>query len=152
MVEEIAKQLIAIDPQNSATYKKNSERAVKDIEKLINTTKKELKKNISFIVFHDAYQYFEKEFNVSALGALTLNTDVAPGAKQISEIREIIEHDNVKCLFSEPQFNPDIIKSIAKGTKVKVGVLDPLGANLDNGKDLYFNLIKDISSSLKKCI
>ncbi len=152
MVEEIAKQLIAIDPQNSATYKKNSEKAVKDIEKLINTTKKELKKNISFIVFHDAYQYFEKEFNVSALGALTLNTDVAPGAKQISEIREIIEHDNVKCLFSEPQFNPDIIKSIAKGTKVKVGVLDPLGANLDNGKDLYFNLIKDISSSLKKCI
>ena len=80
------------------------------------------------------------------------STDVAPGAKQISEIREIIEHDNVKCLFSEPQFNPDIIKSIAKGTKVKVGVLDPLGANLDNGKDLYFNLIKDISSSLKKCI
>ena len=152
MVEEIAEQLIAIDPQNSATYKKNSEKAVKDIEKLINTTKKELKKNISFIVFHDAYQYFEKEFNVSALGALTLNTDVAPGAKQISEIREIIEHDNVKCLFSEPQFNPDIIKSIAKGTKVKVGVLDPLGANLDNGKDLYFNLIKDISSSLKKCI
>ncbi len=152
MVEEIAKQLIAIDPQNSATYKKNSEKAVNDIEKLINATKKELKKNISFIVFHDAYQYFEKEFNVSALGALTLNTDVAPGAKQISEIREIIEHDNVKCLFSEPQFNPDIIKSIAKGTKVKVGVLDPLGANLDNGKDLYFNLIKDISSSLKKCI
>ena len=60
MVEEIAKQLIAIDPQNSATYKKNSEKAVKDIEKLINATKKELKKNISFIVFHDAYQYFEK--------------------------------------------------------------------------------------------
>ena len=152
MVEEITKQLIAIDQQNSATYKKNSEKAVNDIEKLINATKKELKKNISFIVFHDAYQYFEKEFNVSALGALTLNTDVAPGAKQISEIREVIEHDNVKCLFSEPQFNPDIIKSIAKGTKVKVGVLDPLGANLDNGKDLYFNLIKDISSSLKKCI
>ena len=110
-----------------------------------------MKKGISYIVFHDAYQYFEKEFNVSALGALTLNTDVAPGAKQISEIREIIEHDNVKCLFSEPQFNPDIIKSIAKGTNVKVGVLDPLGANLNNGKELYFNLIKDISSSLKKC-
>ena len=82
---------------------------------------------------------------------MTLNTDVAPGAKQISEIKEIIEHENVKCLFSEPQFNPDIIKSIAKGTNVKVGVLDPLGANLENGKELYFKLIKDISSSLKKC-
>ncbi len=151
MVEEIAKQLAAIDPQNAAVYKKNSKNAIKDIEKLIKETKKDMKKGISYIVFHDAYQYFEKEFNVSALGALTLNTDVAPGAKQISEIKEIIEHENVKCLFSEPQFNPDIIKSIAKGTNVKIGVLDPLGANLDNGKELYFKLIKDISSSLKKC-
>ena len=151
MVEEIANQLAAIDPQNAAAYKKNSKNAINDIEKLIKETKKEMKKGISYIVFHDAYQYFEKEFNVSALGALTLNTDVAPGAKQISEIKEIIEHENVKCLFSEPQFNPDIIKSIAKGTNVKVGVLDPLGANLENGKELYFKLIKDISSSLKKC-
>ena len=151
MVEEIANQLAAIDPQNAGAYKKNSKNAIDDIEKLIKETKKEMKKGISYIVFHDAYQYFEKEFNVSALGALTLNTDVAPGAKQISEIKEIIEHENVKCLFSEPQFNPDIIKSIAKGTNVKVGVLDPLGANLENGKELYFKLIKDISSSLKKC-
>ena len=151
MIEEIAKQLAAIDPQNAATYKKNSNNAIEDIEKLIKDIKKEMKKDISYIVFHDAYQYFEKEFNVSAFGALTLNTDVAPGAKQISKIREIIEHDNVKCLFSEPQFNPDIIKSIAKGTNVKVGVLDPLGANLKNGKELYFKLIRDISSSLKKC-
>jgi len=151
MVEEIAKQLAAIDPQNAAAYKKNSKNAIEDIEKLIKETKKDMKKGISYIVFHDAYQYFEKEFNVSALGALTLNTDVAPGAKQISEIKEIIEHENVKCLFSEPQFNPDIINSIAKGTNVKIGVLDPLGANLDNGKELYFKLIKDISSSLKKC-
>ena len=151
MVEEIANQLAAIDPENADAYKKNSKNAIDDIEKLIKETKKEMKKGISYIVFHDAYQYFEKEFNVSALGALTLNTDVAPGAKQISEIKEIIEHENVKCLFSEPQFNPDIIKSIAKGTNVKVGVLDPLGANLENGKELYFKLIKDISSSLKKC-
>ena len=98
---------------------KNSNNAIEDIDKLIKNTKKEMNKNISYIVFHDAYQYFEKEFNVSALGALTLNTDVAPGAKQISEIKEIIEHDNVKCLFSEPQFNPNIIKSIAKSTTVK---------------------------------
>ena len=152
IIKEIEKQMINLDPDNSSKYKANSRKAQTELDNLTKNIKKDLKGNLRFVVFHDAYQYFEKEFNVSALGALTLNTDVAPGAKQISEIREIIEHDNVKCLFSEPQFNPDIIKSIAKGTKVKVGVLDPLGANLDNGKDLYFNLIKDISSSLKKCI
>ena len=74
-----------------------------------------------------------------------------PGAEQLAEIREIIEHDKVSCVFSEPQFNPDIIKSIAKDTNVKTGVLDPLGANLKPGKDLYFNLIRNMSASFKGC-
>jgi zinc transport system substrate-binding protein len=151
MVEEIAKQLIAIDPQNSATYKKNSEKAVNDIEKLINATKKELKKNISFIVFHDAYQYFEKRFGLKTLGALTVNTDVLPGAEQLKDIRKVIKKENAKCIFSEPQFNPKIIKAIAKDTNIKTGVLDPLGANLKNNKDLYFKLLNNLSNSLRKC-
>ena len=104
-----------------------------------------------FVVFHDAYQYFENRFDIQVLGALTVNTDVMPGAEQLSEIREVIEHKKVNCLFSEPQFNPSIIKSIAKDTSVKTGILDPLGANLDKGKDLYFDLLKNIAGSFKGC-
>ena len=90
---------------------------------------------------------FENRFNVNILGAMTVNPDVMPGAEQIHEIHEVIEHDNVSCILSEPQFNPDIIKSIAKDTSVKTGVLDPLGANLKPGKDLYFDLIRNMSAS-----
>ena len=78
---------------------------------------------------------------------MTVNPDVMPGAEQILEIHEVIEHDKVSCILSEPQFNPDIIKSIAKDTNVKTGVLDPLGANLKPGKDLYFDLIRNMSAS-----
>jgi len=88
---------------------------------------------------------------VNVLGAFTVNTDVMPGAEQLSEIREIIEHDKVSCIFSEPQFNPDIIDAVAKDMSIKTGVLDPLGSTLDPGKDLYFNLIKNISASFKNC-
>ena len=88
---------------------------------------------------------------MNVLGAFTVNTDVMPGAEQLSEIREIIEHDKVSCIFSEPQFNPDIIDAVAKDMSIKTGVLDPLGATLDPGKDLYFNLIKNISASFKNC-
>ena len=102
-------------------------------------------------MFHDAYQYFEKRFGIQVLGALTVNTDVMPGAEQLSEIREVIEHEKVNCIFSEPQFNPSIIKSIAKDTKVKTGILDPLGAKLDKGKNLYFDLLNDMASSFKGC-
>ena len=74
-----------------------------------------------------------------------------PGAEQLAEIREVIEHDKVSCIFSEPQFNPDIIKAVAKDTNVATGVIDPLGATLNPGKDLYFDLIGNMSKSFKGC-
>ena len=85
------------------------------------------------------------------MGAFTVNTDVMPGAEQLSGIREIIEHDKVSCVFSEPQFNPDIINAVAKDMNISTGVLDPLGATLNPGKDLYFDLIKNMSKSFKGC-
>ena len=147
----MVEHLIENDEKNSSVYKSNLGKALKDIDKLIQDVKAELNKDISFIVFHDAYQYFENRFNVTVLGAFTVNTDVMPGAEQLSEIREIIEHDKVSCIFSEPQFNPDIINAVAKDMDIKTGVLDPLGATLDPGKRLYFKLIKNISSSFKGC-
>ena len=151
ILSEMVEHLIENDEKNSSVYKSNLGKALKDIDKLIKDVKNELNKDISFIVFHDAYQYFENRFNVTVLGAFTVNTDVMPGAEQLSEIREIIEHDKVSCIFSEPQFNPDIINTVAKDMDIKTGVLDPLGATLDPGKGLYFKLIKNMSKSFKGC-
>ena len=151
IVKLITKELSELDSKNAPTYKKNSEKALSDLDKLIKKVKKDTSKDLRFVVFHDAYHYYEDRFGINLLGALTVNPDVLPGAAQLVEIREVIEHEKVNCIFSEPQFNPDIIKSIAKDTGVKTGVLDPLGANLDKGKNLYFDLIKNISSSFKGC-
>ena len=151
MVKLITKELSELDSKNAPTYKKNSEKALSDLDKLIKQVKKGTDKDLRFVVFHDAYHYYEDRFGINLLGALTVNPDVLPGAEQLAEIREVIEHEKVNCIFSEPQFNPDIIKSIAKDTGIKTGVLDPLGANLDKGKNLYFDLIKNISTSFKGC-
>ena len=151
MLNEMAEHLIENDPKNEAKYKSNLDKALKDIDKLTIEVMTELNNSVSSIVFHDAYQYFEERFNVKVLGAFTVNTDVMPGAEQLAEIREIIEHDKVACVFSEPQFNPDIINTVAKDMKIKTGVLDPLGATLDPGKDLYFKLIRNMSASFKGC-
>jgi zinc transport system substrate-binding protein len=151
ILNEMVEHLIENDPKNEAKYKSNLDEALKDIDKLTIDVMTELNNSVSSIVFHDAYQYFEKRFNVNILGAFTVNTDVMPGAEQLAEIREIIEHDKVACVFSEPQFNPDIIKAVAKDMNIKTGVIDPLGATLNPGKDLYFSLIKNMSASFKGC-
>ena len=151
MLNEMAEHLIENDPKNEAKYKSNLAKALQEIDKLTIDVMTDLSSSVSSIVFHDAYQYFEERFNVKVLGAFTVNTDVMPGAEQLAEIREIIEHDKVACVFSEPQFNPDIIKAVAKDMNIKTGVVDPLGATLDPGKDLYFNLIRNMSASFKGC-
>jgi len=151
ILNEMVEHLIENDAKNASAYKSNLKKALKDIDGLLKSVKSELNKDFKSIVFHDAYQYFEERFNVNVMGAFTVNTDVMPGAEQLAEIREIIEHDKVSCIFSEPQFNPDIINAVAKDMNIKTGVLDPLGATLEPGKDLYFDLIKNMSKSFKGC-
>ena len=148
---EMSKHLIENDPKNEKIYRENLSKGYKEIDKLTKDVSSELSNSVASIVFHDAYQYFEKRFSVNILGAFTVNTDVMPGAEQLAEIREVIEHDKVACVFSEPQFNPDIIKAVAKDMNIKTGVVDPLGATLNPGKDLYFSLIKNMSASFKGC-
>ena len=151
ILEEMTEHLIENDQENASKYKANLKKAHKDLDKLTKKVKTELNKDFKSIVFHDAYQYFEKRFDVNVLGAFTVNTDVMPGAEQLAEIREIIEHDKVSCVFSEPQFNPDIINAVAKDMNISTGVLDPLGATLNPGKNLYFDLISNMSKSFKGC-
>ena len=151
ILSEMAEHLIENDQENASKYKANLKKAHKDLDKLTKKVKSQLNKDFKSIVFHDAYQYFEKRFDVNVLGAFTVNTDVLPGAEQLAEIREVIEHEKVSCVFSEPQFNPDIIKAVAKDTNIKTGVIDHLGATLNPGKTLYFDLISNMSKSFKGC-
>ena len=151
ILSEMAEHLIENDQENASKYKANLKKAQKDLDKLTKKVKSQLNKDFKSIVFHDAYQYFEKRFDINVLGAFTVNTDVLPGAEQLAEIREVIEHEKVSCVFSEPQFNPDIIKAVAKDTNIKTGVIDPLGATLNPGKTLYFDLISNMSKSFKGC-
>ena len=147
----MAKNMKMMDKKNSAKYDANLKKVNAKIDGLVSEINNDINKNAKYVVFHDAYQYFEKRFGLKTLGALTVNTDVLPGAEQLKDIRKVIKKENAKCIFSEPQFNPKIIKAIAKDTNIKTGVLDPLGADLKNNKDLYFKLLNNLSNSLRKC-
>jgi zinc transport system substrate-binding protein len=151
IVTIVARELSEIDVANKSTYEANAKKAINDLDTLIAETRSKINSDATYIVFHDAYQYFEKRFGIEVIGALTVNPEVLPGARQLAEIREVIEHEKVNCLFSEPQFNPSIAKTIAQDTGVKASVLDPLGAELNPGKDLYFDLIGDMASSFESC-
>jgi zinc transport system substrate-binding protein len=154
MVHEIEEHLIEADPANAATYKANAEALAARLTALEEELKKELEpvKGKPFIVFHDAYQYFEKRFGIQAAGSITLSPEVMPGAERVSELRGKITGLKAGCVFSEPQFEPKLVGMLIEGTSVGTGVLDPLGASLPNGPGLYEQLLRDMAGSLKGCL
>jgi len=151
IVNEIAKTLSLKDPNNKNVYYSNAEKLNHSLNELIKKINLSINKDARFIVFHDAYQYFEKRFDVSSAGALILNEEALPSAKKVSEIHKIIKKQNINCIISEPQFNPNIIKSIAQDSSILTGSFDPLGSSFDTNKNLYFEMILSLSNSLKDC-
>nr|WP_113477017.1 zinc ABC transporter substrate-binding protein ZnuA [Brucella intermedia] len=154
LAADIAKTLGASDPEHAAQYEKNARDYGEKIDALTREIASELEpvKDKPFIVFHDAYQYFENRFGVKAAGSITVSPEKAPGAARIKEIHDKIKSLGATCVFSEPQFEPRLVKTVIDGTEARTGILDPLGAELKDGPDLYPQLIRNLADSLKTCL
>ena len=154
IVHEIEEALVKADPEHASTYEANAHKMMDKLDSLTAELREELEPfhEKGFIVFHDAYQYFEQRFDVAAIGSITVSPEVMPGAERVSELREKISDLSATCVFSEPQFEPKLVETLVEGTGARTGVLDPLGATLAKGPDLYFQLLRNMASSLKKCL
>ena len=97
-------------------------------------------------------KYFEKRFGVSAVGSITVSPEVLPGAERVRELQEKVRDIDATCVFSEPQFEPKLVTTITENTNAGTGVLDPIGASIDDGPELYFTLIRNMAKSLKDCL
>jgi len=151
---EIARVLVQKDPENAESYNKNVAAYEKRLDDLVVRINAEVEpvRGKPFIVFHDAYHYFEKRFDIPATGSITVSTAQAPGAQRVAEIRDKVRSLKAACVFSEPQFEPRLVSTVIEGTDAKTGVLDPLGFDIDEGPDQYIKLIENLASSLKQCL
>ena len=153
-VHEITHELEEADPANKAKYEANEKRVMARLDALDEELKSALAplKGAPYIVFHDAYQYFEKRYGLNAIGSVTLSPEKKPGAARLVEIRKKIKDTKSICVFSEPQFEPKLVRVVMQGTGAGTGVLDPLGADIPAGEDAYFTLLRRMAKSLKTCL
>ncbi|MEM5473611.1 zinc ABC transporter substrate-binding protein ZnuA [Hoeflea sp. AS60] len=153
-VSAIGEALSEKDPANAATYAANVARTNQKLDALIEEVNATLAPvhGKQFIVFHDAYQYFEKRFDMEAAGSITVNPEVRPSAERVSAIQDKVRELNAVCAFSEPQFDSQLIDVAIEGTEARTAVLDPLGATIDDGPELYFQLIRNLATSMHDCL
>jgi zinc transport system substrate-binding protein len=149
-----AEVLGQLDPANSGRYAANADALVARIDALDAFLKATLApvRDIPFVVFHDAYQYFEKSYALRAVGSITASAERTPGARRVREIRDTIRSLGARCVFSEPQFSSALLGTLLEGTNTGTGTLDPIGAGLPAGPDAYFTLMRSLGSALAECL
>ena len=154
MVGTIVETLSAADPDNADRYADNGARMTQDLDAL----KSELDNMFAsvrdepFIVFHDAYHYLEARFDLNGAGSITVNPEVPPGAARVRELRDTIADRGAVCVFSEPQFQPRIVTTIIEGTDASTAELDPLGAAIENGPNLYGDMMRANAEAIVECL
>lgn len=154
MAAEIRDTLVAADPTNADIYRKNTE----TLDKQLDTLDQEIAATVApvkdkpFVVFHDAYQYFENRYHVRVAGSVTVSPETMPGAERLSAIHTKIGELGAACVFAEPQFEPKLLNVVTEGTAAKSGVLDPEGGALTEGPALYGELLHAMATSLVDCL
>lgn len=149
---EIARVLQAEDPQNASIYEVNAKAAQKEMALLTQQTQSLLApfKGESFVVFHDAYQYFENRFGLNAAGAILIAGGDAPSAARLRQVGEEISHEGITCVFSEPQFDSRIVSAVS--SHANTAELDPMGVDIQTGPDHYPALIRNLAQSVANCL
>ena len=154
MVQRIRQVLEQLDSENASQYSQNS----KSLELRLKRLDQDLKVGFQpliekpFVVFHPAYTYLEKRYRLNRVGVVMIHPERPTGARHLSKLRQMMQKNNVVCLFSEPQFEPRLVEMLIQGTRVRSGVLDPLGAELEGGPELYFKLLQNLGHSIRQCL
>ena len=155
--QKITQYLIQIlskfDPENSQTYHSNGKKTILRLSDLNIQleTKMSSVSSKSYIVFHDAYQYFEKRYQLNPIASVIVSSGPSISVGRLIDIRKKIKIKKVLCIFTEPQFSPKLVQTVISGTAVKKGILDPIGTRISPGPEMYFTLLNNISHSISTC-
>jgi zinc transport system substrate-binding protein len=154
MTKVIAAALVALDPAHAAAYRANEARETAALAAL----EQELAAQLAplhgrpYLVFHDAYRYFEARYDLTPAGAVTVGPDRPVGPRRIEELRAAIAREHISCLFLEADFPPKLVDTLSEGNTLRTGELDEVGARLAPGPVLYPALLRGLAHALRQCL
>lgn len=154
MVDRIHQALAAKYPSHAPAFKDNADSLKTKLDALAAELDGDLAPiaQMPYIVFHDALQYLEHRYGLNAVGSISINPEVPPSGKRLSELRRKIMARGAVCVFAEPAFDTRLVENLVEGTSARTGTLDPEGARLEPGPDLYPALMRRLAADLKSCL
>jgi len=152
----IAKSLISHDLKNTEHYNNNLQLLLNKIKQTqifikTNLNASPLLNEQAFISYHDAFQYFENENKLNYIDSINFDDETGASLKHLRRIKARIDNENIRCLVYQPP-KPAIINSLIKQTSIKATALDPLGLNVSNNKEAWFEIMQQLAVKFKQCL
>ena len=154
ILQIIYQELIKLYPKQQNIFERNLSTAIKEMVVLKENISKRLApiQNENYLVFHNAYRYFENEYNLnSALSVYGLNQQSSFSAKRWQKIISKIKQQNISCILGEVQFDKKIVNTLSEKYSLKTGNLDPIGSLVPAGKNAYNQTMLNIANELVNC-
>lgn len=154
MADRVAEVLAAKQPSKADLFRSNAVALKSKLDALDSELAGKLASVAGkpYIVFHDALQYFERRYKLSAVGAISVNPEVAPSAKRLTALRKRVASLGATCVFAEPQFDARLVSNLVEGTQARTGTIDPEGGRLDAGPEHYFGLLRGLARDIQACL
>jgi zinc transport system substrate-binding protein len=154
IISYIEKNLSLLNPEKQTIYQGNAAAMLEKLVALDTTLKTDLLPIAGkpFMVFHNGFQYFIKDYHLNLVGTITDNPAVYASVNQIKHAQNQLTDNKVICVFKEPQFSDTMIDTVIADTHTHIGTLDPLGSVNDSGKNHYFDMMKTLSDHLLECL
>lgn len=154
MADGIARALAETDPANGARYRANA----KDLRRRIETLAGELSalfapvKDVPYLVYHDAFQYFERRFAMAAIGAVTPSDESRPGPRRLRRLQALVRRHRVRCIFVEAAAAAPLVTALDPQGVLSRVKLDPLGVRVAPGPDHYLTMMRANARAMVRCL
>ncbi|MDD4986157.1 MAG: zinc ABC transporter substrate-binding protein [Dehalococcoidales bacterium] len=126
MVQNIARGLIAVDPDNRDYYEQNRDAYLQELIQLDQDIAEGLSgvENRMFMVYHPSFGYFARDYDLTMLPIEDEGKEPTPAG--LAHLIEQAGEFNVKVVFASPQFNPNGARVITDAIDGRVFLIDPL--------------------------
>lgn len=155
VAEGVGKALKKADPDNAATYEKNTAKLVKKLGGLDKSFEDGLKNTESkvFITTHAAFGYLAERYGLTEEAISGLDPEAEPSAKRVKDLQKMAKADGVTTVFYETLVSDKTAQTLAKDTGLKTDVLDPIEGitKKSKGKD-YIQVMESNLKALQKAL
>lgn len=154
IAHELVGYLSEIEPNHGRSFQsgyRDFERQISKLEKTIDESLSPFA-DVPFLVFHDAFQYFEKQFNLTAGEVLLRDPEILPSMRELLTIRHRVQRLPANCVLMDRRANKELVSTIFANDAPSLEIVDLFGFQVKDSAKAYLDIASGVADSFHACL